>query len=102
MFRLVLLLAAASGILHAQCEPSEAVRRILYEATFPEKDLTQAAQEARRKAILNSGLQQHPHDYFLLHRLIVQGGDESLEAARQAREKHPDMPVYELIYAAAL
>ncbi len=103
MFRLVLLLAAASGILYAQCEPSEAVRRILYEAMFSEKDLTQAEQEARRKAILTAGLRQHPHDYFLLHGLIVmQGGDDALAAARQAREKYPDEPVYELIYAAAL
>ncbi len=72
-----------------------------------EEDLTRAEEDARRKAVLTAGLEQHPHDYFLLHRLIVmqgalQGGDEALETARQARKQHLDEPVYDLIYAEAL
>jgi len=99
------LLAVPAVPLFAQCEPSPQVRRILSNASRVNTEgLSRAEASARRTAILNKGLEQFPNEYFLIAQIQAEAGDEKarINAARAAREKHPDDPVYTLTYARAL
>jgi thiol-disulfide isomerase/thioredoxin len=99
------ILTAAATALHAQCEPFAAVRQLLEKASWtigfdntPYKEI-----QVRRREMYTQGLAAHPHDYFLL-RMILQTSDDQeadLSWAKSLREKYPDQPVYELIYAQA-
>jgi len=101
-----IVLAAAQGVLHAQCEAPAPVRQILEKAAAlrDESGLTKAEQDSRRAAIHRQGLIEHSHDYFLLRGQM--DGEDKQDArigwARSMREKYPDRPLYILLHAQAL
>jgi len=103
--RLVLLLAGAIPALQAQCEPSHPVREILERIWATDTDdIPYKEGEALRIRMYAEALNAHPHDYFLL-RMILNTTDEKDDAlawAKSMREKYPEQPVYDLIYAQAL
>jgi thiol-disulfide isomerase/thioredoxin len=105
VLRAALVLAAALPALHAQCEPSLAVREVLEKIWATDTDnIPYKEAQSRRRDMYLRALQMHPHDYFLL-RMALSTTEEKAEAiawAKGLREKFPDRPVYELIYAQAL
>lgn len=103
--RLVLVLAGAIPALHAQCEPSLPVREILEKIWATNTDnIPYKEGEAIRRKLYAEALEAHPHDYFLLRMMLMTTGekDDALAWAKSMREKYPERPVYDLIYAQAL
>ncbi len=106
IFAAIVFLASANGILYAQCEASAGVRRVRDKALLrAETGLSMAEQKARRAAIYQQGLAEHPHDYFLLRQQIDLDDDKQdarIAWAKAMREKYPAQPVYVLLHARAL
>ncbi len=98
------LLGGVAVPVYGQCEPSLPVRRILettWAADF--EKLPYKEGQARRRQMYDDALAAHPHDYFLLRmRLSSTEDDETIGWARSLREKNPNEPVYQLVYAQAL
>ncbi|HTS63848.1 MAG TPA: TlpA disulfide reductase family protein [Candidatus Acidoferrales bacterium] len=103
--RLLFVLAGAIPALHAQCEPSLPVREILEKIWAADTDnIPYKEGEALRIRMYAQALEAHPHDYFLLRMTLITTGekDNALAWAKSMREKYPEQPVYDLIYAQAL
>lgn len=109
MYRSAILLLMLSmfgaGNMHAQCEPSAAVRAVLEQSRLDGvSGLTSAERDARRIAILEKGLAHYHHDYFLLMaRMFVEPTpDARLHWAEALHNNYPDRRVYALVHATAL
>ena len=103
--RLVFVLAGAIPALHTQCEPSLPVREILEKIRAADTDnIPYKEGEAVRMKMYAEALTAHPHDYFVLRMMLITTGekDDALAWAKSMREKYPQQPVYDLIYAQAL
>ena len=101
-----ILLASANGILYAQCEASAGVRSVRDKAQLrAETGLSMAEQKARRAAIYQQGLAEHPHDYFIFRQQMDLDDDKQdaqIAWAKSMHEKYPAQPVYVLLHARAL
>lgn len=98
------LVVVAAQNLAAQCEPTAAVRAVLDRNASLDHSLTMAESDHARKANLEEGLADNPHDYFLLRRLMrtEEKRADEIAWAERMRGQHPDQPVYALLQAMAL
>src|SRR5260370_27901052 len=95
LFSTAILIAAGNPLIYAQCDASQAVRRIVEKASQIDiTGLNRTEQLARRIPILEQGLKEYPHDYFILRRMMLAEDkqDEQIHWARSLQEKFPPQP----------
>jgi len=100
-----LSLTLAAGFAHAQCEATRADREFTERAQFRlDPPIPQAAYSAKRAAIFDEGLAKYPNDSFLLrNRMASEPDHESqLRWATTLRDKHPNDPIFAMLYALSL
>lgn len=102
---ILLLLTFWSRSALTQCEPSQAVRKILNQLGHLEGGgLTEAEEKTKRLSILQQGLAKYRENYFLLSARMLAEPDREAEIhwAEALQREHPDRPEYAILRATAL
>ena len=104
---LALFLAAAPGIIRAQCAPSAAVQTAIDELPAQSADETDWAFEQKHDAAIQALRQRFPGDVFV-ERTYIQSKyrqadrDKVMAEFKALHEKSPDNPVLTYLYATSL